>query len=259
MKKLVIRHLSLVAALAALATSADPATNAPADSLIREIALRESSKNVKLHEHVLDCFTAGTNALAKGFDGIALAKFEEMERVASLVNGLPAVENLADIREQARKLAEEIRQTADPRHRLSGTVSKIVPNATNDDFEDGDNIVSEWQPNTNYQSWLDTLHGGIQATLLDELCGWVVSRKLQTAGVTSKMETRYRKPVLISKGKIIISGHIREQRRNIVIIDAQIADSEGVVCTEATCTYFTMPREKAQAEMNFRECKLEGE
>lgn len=126
-------------------------------------------------------------------------------------------------------------------------------------YEDGDNIVSEWEPNTNYQSWLDTLHGGIQATLLDELCGWVVTRKLQTAGVTSKMETRYKRPVLISKGKITISGHIREQRRNIVIIDAQITDSEGVVCTEATCTYFTMSREKAQAEMNFRECKLEGE
>ena len=139
MKRLALL-LPLLALAAAPARAEDPATNAPADSLIREIALRESSKNVKLHEHILDCFTAGTNALAKGFDGIALAKFEEMERVASLVNGLPAVENLADIREQARKLAEEIRQTADPRHRLSGTVSKIVPNATNDDFEDGERM-----------------------------------------------------------------------------------------------------------------------
>ena len=126
-------------------------------------------------------------------------------------------------------------------------------------YEDGDEIVSYWQPTPNKQGWINILHGGIQATLLDELCGWVVTRKLQTAGVTSKMETRYRKPVLISKGKITISGHIREQRRNIVIIDAQIVDSEGTVCTEATCTYFTMPREKAQAEMNFRECKVEGE
>ena len=139
MKRLAIL-LPLLALAAGRARAEDPATNAPADSLIREIALRESSKNVKLHEHILDCFTAGTNALAKGFHGIALAKFEEMERVASLVNGLPAVENLADIGEQARKLAKEIRQTADPRHRLSGTVSKIVPNATNDDFEDGERM-----------------------------------------------------------------------------------------------------------------------
>jgi len=126
-------------------------------------------------------------------------------------------------------------------------------------WEDGDDIVSEWQPNENYQSWIDTLHGGIQATLLDELCGWVVTRKLQTAGVTSKMETRYKHPVSISKGKIKLRGRIREQRRNIVLIDAQITDSEGVVCTEAVCTYFAFPKEKAQKEMNFKECKLEGE
>jgi len=118
--------------------------------------------------------------------------------------------------------------------------------------------VSEWKPNNNYQRWLDTLHGGIQATMLDELCGWVVTRNLQTAGVTSKMETRYRRPVLISKGKINIRGHICEQHLNIVIIDAQIVDSDGTVCIEVSCTYFTMPREKAQAEMNFRECKVEG-
>lgn len=58
-------------------------------------------------------------------------------------------------------------------------------------YEDGDDIVSFWHPDGKYQGWLNTLHGGIQAVLLDEICGWVIMRKLQTAGVTSKMETRY--------------------------------------------------------------------
>ena len=47
-------------------------------------------------------------------------------------------------------------------------------------FEDGDDIVSIWRPTQNHQSWLNTLHGGIQAVLLDEVCGWVVFHKLQT-------------------------------------------------------------------------------
>ena len=64
-----------------------------------------------------------------------------------------------------------------------------------DFYEDGDEIVSYWQPEEKYQGWLHTLHGGIQAVLLDEICGWVIIRKLQTTGVTSKMETRYLKPV----------------------------------------------------------------
>ena len=35
-------------------------------------------------------------------------------------------------------------------------------------YEDGDDIVCIWEPDLNYQSWIGTLHGGIQATLLDE-------------------------------------------------------------------------------------------
>lgn len=56
-------------------------------------------------------------------------------------------------------------------------------------YEDGDEVVSIWKPRPEYQGWLNTLHGGIQSVLLDEICGWVVVRKLQTSGVTSKMET----------------------------------------------------------------------
>ena len=37
-------------------------------------------------------------------------------------------------------------------------------------YEDGDEIVSKWVPEARFQGWLNTLHGGIQATLLDEIC-----------------------------------------------------------------------------------------
>ena len=77
-------------------------------------------------------------------------------------------------------------------------------------FEDGDDIVSKWKPSGNYQGWLNTLHGGIQALLLDEVCGWVITRKLQTAGVTSKMETRYKRPVSTLDTELTVRAHIRE-------------------------------------------------
>lgn len=126
-------------------------------------------------------------------------------------------------------------------------------------YEDGDDIVCRWKPGHNFQSWVNTLHGGIQALLLDEICGWVVTRKLQTGGVTSKMETRFKKPVQTIGGEIEIRARIKEQRRNIILIDASITDATGDVCTEATCTYFTFSQEKAVKELNFRPCKVEGE
>ena len=123
----------------------------------------------------------------------------------------------------------------------------------------GDEVVSIWKPRPEYQGWLNTLHGGIQSVLLDEICGWVVFRKLQTGGVTSKMETRYKRPILTDDTELTIRAHIREQRRNIVVIDATLTDSAGNICTEATCTYFSFPREKAERDMHFVSCKVEGE
>ena len=110
-------------------------------------------------------------------------------------------------------------------------------------YEDSEEIVSIWKPRPEYQGWIDTLHGGIQAVLLDEICAWVVLRKLQTTGVTSKMETRYRKSI----------------KRNIVIIEAKLYNKDGEVCTEAVCTYFTFPQEKARKEMHFLQCDVEPE
>lgn len=126
-------------------------------------------------------------------------------------------------------------------------------------YEDGEDIVCHWTPRSEYQGWLDTLHGGIQSVLLDEICAWVLMRKLQTAGVTSKMETRFLKPVSTNDSQITLSAHIAEQKRNIVIIDATLENSAGEICSQSRCTYFAFPQEKAKQEMFFSGCLTEGE
>ncbi len=124
-------------------------------------------------------------------------------------------------------------------------------------YEDGDEIVSFWKPKPEYQGWLDTLHGGIQAVLLDEICAWVIVRKLQTTGVTSKMETRYRKSISTNDTLLEIRASIQEQKRNIILVKATIYNSAKEICTEAVCTYFTFSKEKSQQEMFFISCEVE--
>lgn len=124
-------------------------------------------------------------------------------------------------------------------------------------YEDGDEIVSFWKPKPEYQGWLDTLHGGIQAVLLDEICAWVIVRKLQTTGVTSKMETRYRKSISTNDTLFEIRASIQEQKRNIILVKATIYNSAKEICTEAVCTYFTFSKEKSQQEMFFTSCEVE--
>ncbi len=124
-------------------------------------------------------------------------------------------------------------------------------------YEDGDDIVSFWEPGKNYQSWLNTLHGGIQATLLDEAAGWYVTRKMQTAGVTTNLSVRYRHTVPVLPGvKLEIRISLKETRHNLVILEGKIIN-DGQVCTTAELTYFTFPQEKAKKDMFFNGCELE--
>ena len=125
-------------------------------------------------------------------------------------------------------------------------------------YEDGDDIVSIWHPEKHFQGWVDTMHGGILSTLIDEVCGWVVTRKKQTSGFTTALNVRFRKSVSTNESQLTIRAHIAEQRRNLLFIHAEVLNTQGEVCTEGDATYFLMPEERAK-EMGFIHCHVEGE
>ena len=118
-------------------------------------------------------------------------------------------------------------------------------------FEDDEYIVSEWQPDGNYQGWINTLHGGIQATLIDEAAGWVVFRKLRTSGYTSKMDIRYIKPVSTVEGPVTLKARLINQKLSMAFIEVKLYDSREEVCADATCVYRIFPRDVAEREFHF--------
>ena len=136
-----------------------------------------------------------------------------------------------------------------------GCASKNPAGLKMEFFEKGDEIISLWEPNELYQGWLETLHGGIQAVLLDEICAWVVIRKKQTTGVTFKMETKYLKPISTNEKQLTIKARLREEKRHVLFIEAEIYNGAGEVCSEALCTYFTVPQEEAKKEYFCTSCE----
>lgn len=106
-------------------------------------------------------------------------------------------------------------------------------------IEEGEEITSEWIPSEQFQGFKNVLHGGIQATMLDEISSWVVYVKLKRAGVTSSMNVKYLKPVYIDGGKIKLHAKVAGMRRNLADINARLINSSGEICAEATITYFT--------------------
>jgi acyl-coenzyme A thioesterase PaaI-like protein len=118
-------------------------------------------------------------------------------------------------------------------------------------YEDKKDVVCFWKPQERYQSWVNTLHGGIQSVLLDEICGWVVSHHMRKSGVTAKMETRFRKPVVIDQDYVELRARLRETKRNIAIVDGEIISAKGEILVECTCTYFTFDEANAPIEVPY--------
>ena len=124
-------------------------------------------------------------------------------------------------------------------------------------YEDGDDIVSFWTPDDNFQGWMNTLHGGIQATIMDESAGWLISRKFQTSGMTTNLNVKYKKPVPTGQDiKIEVRARVKEVKRNFVFIEATISH-EGTICSTGELTFYCFSKEVAEKDFFFTGCELE--
>jgi acyl-coenzyme A thioesterase PaaI-like protein len=123
-------------------------------------------------------------------------------------------------------------------------------------YEDGDEIISTWEPQKNFQGFRDVLHGGIQAALMDEIASWVVYVRLKTAGFTSKAEVRYLRTVLLNReGNLNLRARCEGMRRNLADVKVSLFDQEGILCTEGMFTYFTYSAEKARGTLYYPDHK----
>jgi len=112
--------------------------------------------------------------------------------------------------------------------------------------DEGEYLTAKWEPQPQFQGYPNVLHGGIQATLLDEIASWYVYAKMKTAGVTSKMEVRYKKPVYVNKGTLKLRAKLIQQRRNLAEFEVELFDNEGVLCARAMVQYFIFPEKVAK-------------
>jgi acyl-CoA thioesterase FadM len=86
-----------------------------------------------------------------------------------------------------------------------------------------------------------------------------VFHKLQASGVTAKMETRFRKPVVIQQPYIELRARLKEMRRNVAIVEGEIRSAGGEVLVECCCTYFTFDAAHAPKNVPFKPTELIGE
>lgn len=118
-------------------------------------------------------------------------------------------------------------------------------------MESDDCLHAIWKPSAVYQGYNNILHGGIIATLLDEIGAWCVSVKIGTASVTSEMKIKFLKPVLINKGEIKIKAEIESHAEKNAILNCYLFDGQSKLCAESVGKYFLFPEEVARKKYRY--------
>ena len=104
-------------------------------------------------------------------------------------------------------------------------------------IEIGDGVArTAWVAGENFVGWSDKLHGGIIATMLDEVMAWALVGE-DNWGVTARMNVAFRRPVEVGT-TVRAEGWIATARRRVVDTAAHLIDAEsGDELASATGVY----------------------
>jgi uncharacterized protein (TIGR00369 family) len=117
--------------------------------------------------------------------------------------------------------------------------------------EDGEFVTSKWNPSLHLQGYVNVLHGGIQATLMDEVASWTIYIKAKTGGVTSSLKVEYIKPVFVNRGSINLKGKLVKTDGRIATVNVELFNNENILCSRAVADYYIFPEEIARQRYNY--------
>ena len=96
---------------------------------------------------------------------------------------------------------------------------------------EGDEYVVNFTPQRHHQGWQGITHGGIVATLLDEVTTRMLSDQGEEA-VTAEMTIRYHQPLPTGQP---VRARVRliEKRKRLATTEAKLVDSEDIIIASA--------------------------
>jgi uncharacterized protein (TIGR00369 family) len=112
-------------------------------------------------------------------------------------------------------------------------------------IELGDGLArTTWVVGDDYVGWSDKAHGGIIATLLDEVMAWAPS-SFDSWAVTAEMSVRYRSPATPGE-ELRAEGRVIERRRRIYEVRGEVRGGDGRLVAEGSGRYLgASPSDKA--------------
>jgi len=95
----------------------------------------------------------------------------------------------------------------------------------------GDGVASVFDPPAWAQGYKGIVHGGIVATLLDEMAVWAAQKKGCKAA-TAEINVRFKKSMRIGE-RYTLTGRVRTMKNNLAVADAEARDGCGELVAHA--------------------------
>lgn len=110
--------------------------------------------------------------------------------------------------------------------------------------------AAEWVPGPNDVGWEDRVHGGLLATLLDEVMAWAPS-SFDSWAVTAEMTVRFRSPANPGE-RLRARGWVTERRRRIYQVRGEVRGSDGRLIAEGHGRFLgATPTQKAALKQRY--------
>ncbi len=86
-------------------------------------------------------------------------------------------------------------------------------------------------------------HGGLVATLLDEVMGWCANCALKGPTMTAEMTVRYRHPTPVNE-ELLLEAEVMRARGPLACIEGRLLRSDGTLCASSTGKHMRAPSAK---------------
>ncbi len=105
--------------------------------------------------------------------------------------------------------------------------------------DDGDVLRTSFTPGEEHQGWIDVVHGGLIATVLDEaMAQWCWRRGM--AAMTAEITVRFRKGVPVNR-TILVTARLLQEKGRLVELAAEARLDDGELAAQATAKFIRTP------------------
>ena len=102
---------------------------------------------------------------------------------------------------------------------------------------DGRIVRARFTPRPEHVGFQGVVHGGILATLLDEIMVWACAVNAKKFGFCAEMTVRFQRPVAPGAGVLVEAELVENRRGRVFEAKAEVRNSAGEVLASATGKY----------------------